>query len=224
MISSQNEDFVAINARVPRKTYESMQEVSKALEQSLSSLISNSVTEYLHQVTSEKGLPTVDLKSPASPTLRKKNLLNKKRGYMSEHSPDSQEPNSLEVNFNANSWQTEFYEEIKSVRLNGQKIAEIRDLMTEMKSLKDTTDRKIQILVFTIFLLSILSLGIVVLGVQHLNKLKAEKVNEIVEAGIHRFDMTDQTFMPVEAFRQLSEFNQVIHWDKNTERWYIERS
>jgi hypothetical protein len=61
MISSQNEDFVAINARVPRKTYESMQEVSKALEQSLSSLISNSVTEYLHQVTSEQGLPTVDL-------------------------------------------------------------------------------------------------------------------------------------------------------------------
>ena len=61
MISSQNEDFVAINARVPRKTYESMQEVSKALEQSLSSLISNSVSEYLHQVTSEQGSPTVDL-------------------------------------------------------------------------------------------------------------------------------------------------------------------
>ena len=27
----------------------------------------------------------------------------------------------------------------------------------------------------------------------------------------------------MEAFRQLSEFNQAIHWDKNTERWYIER-
>ena len=142
---------------------------------------------------------------------------------MSEHSSDFQEPNSLEVNFDSDSWKTEFYEEIKSVRLNGQKIAEIRDLMTEMKSLRETTDRKIQVLIFTIFLLSILSLGIVVLGVQHLNKLKAEKVNEIVEAGINRFDMTDQTFVPVEAFRQLSEFNQPIYWDKKTERWYIER-
>ena len=142
---------------------------------------------------------------------------------MSEHSSDFQEPNSLEVNFDSDSWKTEFYEEIKSIRLNGQKIAEIRDLMTEMKSLRETTDRKIQVLIFTIFLLSILSLGIVVLGVQHLNKLKAEKVNEIVEAGINRFDMTDQTFIPVEAFRQLSEFNQAIYWDKNTERWYIER-
>jgi hypothetical protein len=142
---------------------------------------------------------------------------------MSEHSSDSQESNSLEVNFDSDSWKTEFYEEIKSVRLNGQKIAEIRDLMNEMKSLKDTTDRKIQALIFTIFLLSILSLGIVVLGVLHFNKLKAEKVNEIVEAGIKRFDMTDQTFIPVEAFRQLSEFNQAIYWDKNTERWYIER-
>ena len=142
---------------------------------------------------------------------------------MSENYSDFQEPNSLEVNFDPDSWKTEFYEEIKSVHLNGQKIAEIRDLMTEMKSLRETTDRKIKVLVFTIFLLSILSLGIVVLGVQHLNKLKAEKVNEIVEAGINRFDMTDQTFIPVEAFRQLSEFNQAIHWDKNTERWYIER-
>ena len=142
---------------------------------------------------------------------------------MSEHSSDFQEPNSLEVNFDSDSWKTEFYEEIKSVHLNGQKIAEIRDLMTEMKSLRETTDRKIQVLIFTIFLLSILSLGIVVIGVQHLNKLKAEKVNEIVEAGINRFDMTDQTFVPVEAFRQLSEFNQPIYWDKKTERWYIER-
>ena len=142
---------------------------------------------------------------------------------MSEQPANPNESNYLEVDFDPDSWTTEFYEEIKSVRLNGQKISEIRDLMTEMKSLKETTDRKIQVLIFTIFLLSILSLGIVVLGVQHLNKLKAEKVNEIVEAGINRFDMTDQTFIPVEAFRQLSEFNQAIYWDKNTERWYIER-
>jgi hypothetical protein len=142
---------------------------------------------------------------------------------MSDHASDLQETNSLEVNFDPDSWKTEFYEEIKSVRLNGQKIAEIRDLMTEMKSLRESTDRKIQVLIFTIFLLSILLLGIVVLGVQHLDKLKAEKVNEIVEAGINRFDMTDQTFIPVEAFRQLSEFNQAIYWDKDTERWYIER-
>ena len=61
MISSQNEDFVAINARVTRFTYENMQTVSKALDVSLSSLIASSVNEYLHQVTSEKGIQTVEL-------------------------------------------------------------------------------------------------------------------------------------------------------------------
>ena len=61
MISSQNEDFVAINARVTRHTYEQMQIVSKALDLSLSSLIASSVNEYLHQVTSEKGTQTVEL-------------------------------------------------------------------------------------------------------------------------------------------------------------------
>ena len=61
MISSQNEDFVAINARVTKLTYQKMQEVSKCLDVSLSSLIASSVNEYLHQVTSEKGLQTVEL-------------------------------------------------------------------------------------------------------------------------------------------------------------------
>ena len=61
MISSQNEDFVAINARVTKLTYQKMQEVSKCLDVSLSSLIASSVNEYLHQVTSDKGLQTVEL-------------------------------------------------------------------------------------------------------------------------------------------------------------------
>ena len=61
MISSQNEDFVAINARVTRSIYEQMQKVSKSLDLSLSSLIASSIKEYLHQVTSEKGSQTVEL-------------------------------------------------------------------------------------------------------------------------------------------------------------------
>ena len=61
MISSQNEDFVAINARVTRQTYEQMQIVSKTLDVSLSSLIASSVNEYLHQVTTEKGTQTAEL-------------------------------------------------------------------------------------------------------------------------------------------------------------------
>ena len=142
---------------------------------------------------------------------------------MSDHSDSRNSPSFLEVELDPNSWKTEFYEEIKAVRLNGEKIAEIRDLMDEMKSIKETTDRKVQILVFAIFILTSLSLGVILMGVRQMNKLKADKINEVVDAGISRFDMTDQTFMPVEAFKQLSEFNQAIYWDKNTERWYIER-
>ena len=61
MIYSQNDEFVAVSARVTKSTYERMQEVSKCLDVSLSSLIASSVTEYLHQVTSEKGAQTVEL-------------------------------------------------------------------------------------------------------------------------------------------------------------------
>ena len=73
MISSQNEDFVAINARVTRPTYEKMQDLSKALDISLSSLIASSVNEYLHQVTSEKGTQTVELEIARFAYAKKKN-------------------------------------------------------------------------------------------------------------------------------------------------------
>lgn len=73
MISSQNEDLVAINARVSRKTYENMQEVAKSLDMSLSALIASSVTEYLHQVTSDQGAQTVDLEIARFAYAKKKN-------------------------------------------------------------------------------------------------------------------------------------------------------
>ena len=141
---------------------------------------------------------------------------------MSDHSDDFQFTQFLEVELDPDSWKTEFYE-IKAVRLNGEKIAEIRDLMDEMKSIRETTDRKFKYLFFTIFILTSLSLGMILMGVRQMNKLKADKINEVVDAGISQFDMTDQTFMPVEAFKQLSEFNQAIYWDENTEKWFIER-
>ena len=66
MISSQNEDFVAINARVTKHTYKQMQ--------SLSSLIASSVNEYLHQVTSEKGTQTAQLEIARFAYAKKKRI------------------------------------------------------------------------------------------------------------------------------------------------------
>ena len=130
---------------------------------------------------------------------------------MSDLSTAPCSPDSVEVEFGPDYWKNEFYEEIKAVRFNGEKIAEIRDLVNEMESVKETTDRKAKVLIFTIFLLSILSLSVILMGIKQMNKLKADKINEVVDAGISQFDMTDQTFMPVEAFKQLSEFNQLIY-------------
>jgi len=73
MISSQNEDLVAINARVSREIYENMQEVAKSLDMSLSALIASAVTEYLHQVTSNQGAQTVDLEIARFAYAKKKN-------------------------------------------------------------------------------------------------------------------------------------------------------
>lgn len=60
-MADEKETFVAINGRVIKPTYERMQYLSKVLDVSMSTLIANSVSEYLHQVTDKEGHPSVDM-------------------------------------------------------------------------------------------------------------------------------------------------------------------
>lgn len=54
--------YVAINGRVTKPVYQRMQYLAKVLDVSMSTLIANSVAEYIHQVTDEKdGSPSVDM-------------------------------------------------------------------------------------------------------------------------------------------------------------------
>lgn len=60
-MSSEKQSFVAINGRVSKTTFRDMQNLSKVLDVSMSTLIANSVSEYLHQVKDEQGNPSVDM-------------------------------------------------------------------------------------------------------------------------------------------------------------------
>ena len=54
--------YVAINGRVTKSVYQRMQYLANVLDVSMSTLIANSVAEYIHQVTDEKdGKPSVDM-------------------------------------------------------------------------------------------------------------------------------------------------------------------
>ena len=54
--------YVAINGRVTKPVYQKMQYLAGVLDVSMSTLIANSVTEYIHQVTDEKeGQPSVNM-------------------------------------------------------------------------------------------------------------------------------------------------------------------
>jgi len=54
--------YVAINGRVTKPVYQRMQYLAGVLDVSMSTLIANSVAEYIHQVTDEKeGQPSVDM-------------------------------------------------------------------------------------------------------------------------------------------------------------------
>ena len=61
-MAEEKEIYVAINGRVTKPVYQRMQYLAKVLDVSMSTLIANSVAEYIHQVTDEKdGGPSVDM-------------------------------------------------------------------------------------------------------------------------------------------------------------------
>ncbi len=61
MTTDGKETFVAINGRVSKSTYDKMQYLAKVLDLNMSTLIANSVAEYIHQVTDKEGQPSVDM-------------------------------------------------------------------------------------------------------------------------------------------------------------------
>ena len=61
-MAEEKDVYVAINGRVTKTVYQRMQYLAGVLDVSMSTLIANSVTEYIHQVTYEKeGQPSVDM-------------------------------------------------------------------------------------------------------------------------------------------------------------------
>ena len=124
---------------------------------------------------------------------------------MSKQANNPKENNSLEVGFSPESWETEFHDEITSVRLNGEKIAEIRDLMDEMKSIKEKNDRTIKGLSIAIITLTIIGLCFLGFGLSYLMRFKVDKLDEMISEGVERFDMTNKTFIHTDAIVQLSD-------------------
>jgi hypothetical protein len=133
------------------------------------------------------------------------------------------ESNSLEVEFSPESWKTEFHDEITSVRLNGEKIAEIRDLMDEMKSIKEKNDRTIKGLSIAIITLTMIGLCFLGFGLSYLMRFKVDKLDEMISEGVERFDMTNKTFIHTDAIVQLSDTWHPLLWDRQLQGWFVRK-
>ncbi len=142
---------------------------------------------------------------------------------MSEQPAHPNESSSLEVEFSPESWKTEFHDEITSVRLNGEKIAEIRDLMDEMKSIKEKNDRTIKGLSISIISLTIIGLCFLGFGLSYLMRFKVDKLDEMISEGAERFDMTNKTFIHTDAIVQLSDTWHPLLWDRQLQGWFVRK-
>ena len=144
-------------------------------------------------------------------------------GKMSDHSDSPKDYNSLEVEFSPESWKTEFHDEITSVRLNGEKIAEIRDLMDEMKAIKEKNDRTIKGLSIAIISLTMIGLCFLGFGLSYLMRFKVDKLDEMISEGAERFDMTNKTFIHTDAIAQLSDTWHPLLWDRKLQGWFVRK-
>ena len=142
---------------------------------------------------------------------------------MSEQPANPNKSNSLEVEFSPESWKTEFHDDITSVRLNGEKIAEIRDLMDEMKSIKEKNDRTIKGLSIAIISLIIIGLCFLGFGLNYLMRFKVDKLDEMISEGAERFDMTNKTYIHTDAIVQLSDTWHPLLWDRQLQGWFVRK-
>ena len=130
-----------------------MQYLANVLDVSMSTLIANSVAEYIHQVTDEKdGKPSVDMEIAGLHT-PKRNLRRKsvKDGELIHEKPEEEleqgtplPSNLVEVETPSETWKTEFKNEISSLRINGEDVSKIHRAMEELRKMYDSSDRKLR--------------------------------------------------------------------------------
>jgi hypothetical protein len=129
--------------------------------------------------------------------------------------------NLVEVETSSNKWKTEFENEISSIRINGEEVTKLHQAVTDLRKLREKSNRSIKILMFLIIVLISSSLVFCIYAFDYLLQFDVEKIDHALDLNIETIEKSSQSMvrMPSKSLVMLKVHKNKIIWDDNKSHW-----
>ena len=129
--------------------------------------------------------------------------------------------NLVEVETSSNKWKTEFENEISSIRINGEEVTKLHHAVSELKKLREKSNRSVKILMFLIIVLISSSLVFCIYAFDYLLQFDVEKIDHALDLNIETIEKSSEGMvrMPSKSLVMLKAHKNKIIWDDNKSHW-----
>jgi hypothetical protein len=129
--------------------------------------------------------------------------------------------NLVEVETSSETWKTEFEKEISAIRINGEEVIKLHNAVSELRALREKSNRSIKRLMTIIILLIITSLVFCLYAFDYLLQFNIEKIDQAIDLNIETIEKSRVSMvrMPTKSLAMLKAHKNEISWDNNLSTW-----
>ena len=129
--------------------------------------------------------------------------------------------NLVEVETSSETWKTEFEKEISAIRINGEEVIKLHNAVSELRALREKSNRSIKRLMTIIILLIITCLAFCLYAFDYLLQFNIEKIDQAIDLNIETIEKSRVSMvrMPTKSLAMLKAHKNEISWDNNLSTW-----
>ena len=129
--------------------------------------------------------------------------------------------NLVEVETSSETWKTEFEKEISAIRINGEEVIKLHNAVSELRALREKSNRSIKRLMTIIIILIITSLAFCLYAFDYLLQFNIEKIDQAIDLNIETIKKSRVSMvrMPTKSLAMLKAHKNEISWDNNLSTW-----
>ena len=125
--------------------------------------------------------------------------------------------NFVEVETSSETWKTEFEKEISAIRINGEEVIKLHNAVSELRVLREKSNRSIKRLMTIIILLIITCLAFCLYAFDYLLQFNIEKIDQAIDLNIETIEKSRVSMvrMPTKSLAMLKAHKNEISWDND---------
>lgn len=129
--------------------------------------------------------------------------------------------NLVEVETSSETWKTEFEKEISAIRINGEEVIKLHNAVSELRVLREKSNRSIKRLMTIIILLIITCLAFCLYAFDYLLQFNIEKIDQAIDLNIETIEKSRVSMvrMPTKSLAMLKAHKNEISWDNDLSTW-----